>query len=334
MPIKKTTISVLGGGAWGTALAIQLARNGQVTYLWDIDTDNINLMIKERCNERYLPGISFPDQLHPEANLHTVLERSRDILLVPPSHAFRSLLTNIRSFLREDARIIWATKGLDPDSHQFLLDVADDILGWDIPYAILAGPNFAKEVAMGLPSATTVATGDIPFFMDIKARFSSKTFRIYHVQDQIGVQLCGAVKNVLAIATGISDGLGYGANARCALITRGLSEMTRLGLKLRAKQETFYGLAGVGDLVLTCTDNQSRNRRFGLALGAGKSLQQIEQEIGQVIEGKLNALSVHVLAQKNNISMPICEEVYRVIYENKSPKDAAEALLMRETGDE
>lgn len=322
-------IAVLGAGSWGTALAIHLARNHQTVNLWGHDVAQMQVLQTARCNQKYLPGINFPEQLHAQIQLADALKNVADILIVVPSHAFRELLQQIKPFITSQTRIVWATKGLDPQKHQLLHELVTEVLG-DIPMAILSGPNFAKEIANNLPAATTIATANKVFAKDLVERFHSKTFRVYTSSDVIGVELGSAMKNVLAIAVGIADGMGLGANARAALITRGLAEMMRLGLALGGKSETFMGLSGVGDLVLTCTDNQSRNRRLGVALGSGQSRDVAEKAIGQVVEGIRTAKEIYFLAKNTNIEVPICEQVYGVIYENISPQVAVNNLLSRE----
>ena len=231
--------------------------------------------------------------------------------------------------LAADMRICWATKGFELSTGLLPHQVAEDILGPDRPMAVLSGPTFAKEVAAGLPTAMTIAANDSEFASDIAEELSGENFRAYTAQDMIGVEVGGAVKNVLAIAAGLSDGLGFGANTRIALINRGLVEMTRLGLALGAKQDTFMGLAGMGDLVLTCTDNLSRNRRMGLALAAGRTVEEVQQEIQQVVEGVLAARAVHEVADRLSVDMPICLELYRILYEGRPPREAVSALMGR-----
>ncbi len=325
-----STIAVLGAGSWGTALAIVLARNGHDVKLWGRDLSQLELMKKSRCNQRYLEEIILPDRIQIVFDLREALEGIQDILLVVPSEGFRSILEDIKDKIRGDARIAWATKGLDPGTGLFLHQLAEQILGKQHPFAILAGPSFAREVALGLPTAVTIAGLDRTFTNDLLNYFHSATFRVYLSEDLIGVEVGSVVKNVLAVATGIADGLGLGANTRAALITRGLAEMMRLGLTLGGKRETFMGLAGLGDLVLTCTDNQSRNRRFGLALGAGRTSIQAQEAIGQVIEALANTGEVFDLAQKSGIEMPIVEQVYRVLRRESTPREAVQALMKRE----
>ncbi|NQZ82885.1 MAG: NAD(P)H-dependent glycerol-3-phosphate dehydrogenase [Colwellia sp.] len=328
---SSANITVLGAGSYGTALAICLARNGYQTILWGRDQDQLMAMARTRSNEKYLPNSNFPECLELEADLNKAISASKNILVVVPSHAYGDMLAQIKPMLRTDARLAWATKGLDHKSGRLLQDVAREILGDDIPLAVISGPTFAKEMAAGLPTAISLSSTDEGFAKDITDLLHcEKTFRVYNNNDFIGVQLGGAVKNVIAIGAGMADGIGFGANARTALITRGLAEMTRLGTALNADPNTFMGMAGLGDLVLTCTDNQSRNRRFGLALGAGIGVEQAMTDIGQVVEGYRNTKEVFMLAKRMNVEMPIVEQVYQVLYCGKAAKLAAADLLSRD----
>lgn len=323
-------IAILGAGSWGGALALYLSRRGQPVRLWTIESDHIALMLAERTNNRYLPGHPFPDSLQPFEQLEEAIEGVENILVAVPSVGFRATLSSIKPLLLPSANVLWVTKGIDPKTGQLLHEVTHDILGDKHSYGALSGPSFALEVAAGLPTAVVVASHDAQFSQAVINRFNSPIFRVYSSTDITGVEIGGIVKNVLAIATGISDGMGFGTNARCALITRGLAEMTRLGIALGGKSETFTGLAGLGDLVLTCTDNQSRNRRFGLGLGKGQKPEEIEREIGQVVEGKSNADLVLRLASKHHVSMPIAETVSDMIAGKITAKDAMQLLLTRE----
>ncbi|AQS40685.1 glycerol 3-phosphate dehydrogenase (NAD(P)+) [Shewanella psychrophila] len=324
-------ITVLGAGSYGTALAISLASNGHRTLLWGHDPESIENLKRDRANEAFLPGISLPDLLIPEADLATALAASNNILVVVPSHVFGMVLSQAKPLLREDSRIVWATKGLEPETGRLLQEVAGDVLGDKYPLAVLSGPTFAKELAAGMPTAISVAGTDDGFTQDlVELLHSPKRLRVYANDDFIGLQLGGAVKNVIAISAGMSDGIGFGANARTALITRGLVELSRLGEAIGAQASTFMGMAGLGDLVLTCTDNQSRNRRFGLALGRGQGVEEAQKEIGQVVEGYRNTKEVYALAKRLGVEMPITEQVYRVLYEGGTPHEAAVTLLARE----
>ena len=327
-------IAVVGAGSWGTALALQFARNGRNVRLWGRDREQVEIMARARMNTRYLPGAGFPENLHPVPDLATCLDRARDVLVAVPSQAFRETLTAIRPLLASDARVCWASKGFDLDTGKLPHQVAREVLGADRPMAVLSGPTFAREVGAGLPTAMTVAANDSAFAEDLAASLSGANFRAYTSDDIVGVEVGGATKNVLAIGAGISDGLGFGANTRIALITRGLVEMTRLGVALGARKETFMGLAGMGDLVLTCTDDQSRNRRMGLALASGKSIEEASVEIRQVVEGVKAAKAVERVASGLGIEMPICHQVYRILHEGVPAREAVGTLMRRQIGPE
>ena len=331
---QSTEIGVIGAGSWGTALAIQLGRAGQQPMLWGMEPEVIRSLTEERCNSVFLPDIPLPDAVQINADLDDVVRRNRDILVVVPSHVFRPVLEQIRPNLQPGARIAWATKGFELATGKLPHQVAHEALGIEVPLAVVSGPTFATEVGLGLPTAMTVAATNTDFADELAWRFSGENFRAYTSGDMIGVEVGGAVKNILAIATGMSDGLGFGANTRVALITRGLAEMTRLGLALGATAETFSGLSGMGDLVLTCTDNQSRNRRMGLALAAGKTVEETCEEIGQVVEGVKAAAAVRKVARDLNVEMPICEQAYQILYEGAAAEDAVRALMTREVKSE
>ncbi len=321
-------VAVLGAGSWGTALALVIARHGRRVKLWDLWAEQVEALIHERENRRYLPGFPLPDLIEPTRDLSQALAAVQEVLIVVPSHGFASLLRSLPP-LGPEVGLAWATKGLEPGTNRLLHEVARDILG-ERDLAVVSGPSFATEVARGLPTAVTVASPALIQARRVAAYLHGERFRAYTSQDLVGVQVGGAAKNVLAIATGIADGLGFGANTRAALITRGLAELTRLGTALGGRPETFTGLAGLGDLVLTCTDDQSRNRRLGLALARGASLDQARQEIGQEVEGILTSRAVHGLAQRYGIEMPISAEVYGVLYAGTTPAEAARNLLARE----
>jgi glycerol-3-phosphate dehydrogenase (NAD(P)+) len=323
-------VAIYGAGSWGTALALLLARNGLDVLLWDINAEHIKNIQENRENKDYLLGIPFPDNLNCTSDLAATMAHADFQLLVIPSHGFRPLLKNIKSLLHENHCLFWATKGVELDTGLLLHEVVEEELPNFQRYGLVSGPTFAAEVAKGLPTAITLACHDTTIADEIAHAFQGKTFRIYTSDDVIGVELGGSIKNVLAIAAGISDGLGYGANARAAIITRGLAEIMRLGEKLGAKSETLMGLAGVGDLVLTCTDNQSRNRRLGLALGEGKNRDDAIQEIGQAIEGFKSSRALRLLAEKAGVEMPICQQVYQILYEDLPPQQAVKALLSRD----
>ncbi|MGD0490088.1 MAG: NAD(P)H-dependent glycerol-3-phosphate dehydrogenase [Steroidobacteraceae bacterium] len=326
-------MTVIGAGSWGTALAIQCARAGHPTRLWGRDAALIDAMRRARRNERYLPDAQYPPSLEPVEDLSQALSGARDVLIAVPSSAFRDVLVEIGPHLGPDARLSWASKGFERHSGLLPHQVATEVLG-ERSGAVLSGPTFAREVGAGLPTALTVASRDSEFAKELALRLSGPKFRAYTQSDIVGVEVGGAVKNVIAIGSGIADGMGFGANTRVALITRGLAEMTRLGVALGAQRETFMGLAALGDLVLTCTDDQSRNRRLGLALGRGGSLQDAQRSIRQVVEGVTAASAVRLVAERKRVDMPICLEVYRVMHEARPVRDALQALMGREVRSE
>jgi len=333
--MTSASMTVLGAGSYGTALAITLARNGHRVVLWGHNPQHQAQLQADRCNVNFLPDVPFPDTLLIDSDLQRAIAASRDLLVVVPSHVFGDVLTQIKPYLRADSRIVWATKGLERETGRLLQDVAREILGDAIPLAVISGPTFAKELAAGLPTAIALAATEPQFAEDLQQLLHcGKSFRVYNNPDFIGVQLGGAVKNVIAIGAGISDGIGFGANARTALITRGLTEMTRLGTALGADPTTFMGMAGLGDLVLTCTDNQSRNRRFGMMLGQGVDVTTAQSNIGQVVEGYRNTKEVKALAARFGVEMPITEQIYQVLYCEKSAREAALTLLGRARKDE
>jgi glycerol-3-phosphate dehydrogenase (NAD(P)+) len=321
-------IAVLGAGSWGTALAILLGHNGLDVRLWGHLPEEVEALRRERENKTYLPGVGLPETVRPLPDLARALEGANDVLIVVPSHAFHSVASRISALIDESIGIAWATKGFEPGSQCLLSEVAAELLpGRDL--AVISGPTFAGEVARCLPTAITVAASNQRHAQHVADLLHAPWFRAYTSDDLIGVQIGGASKNVLAIAAGIADGLGFGANTRAALITRGLTEIMRLGVKLGGKAETFMGLAGLGDLVLTCTDNQSRNRRLGLALAEGLSTEQARQRIGQEVEGVHTTQEVYKLSQRHEVEMPIAQQVYGVLYEQLDPKTAVQALLER-----
>ncbi len=322
-------LAVLGAGSWGTALAIQFARSGRPTSLWGRDRHRLLAMAASRRNSRYLPNSELLAAVHVEADLERALADARDALIAVPSHAFRDVLIQIAPHLRAQTRLAWATKGFELRTGALPHQVAHEVLGAQRPVAVLSGPTFASEVGAGLPTAMTIASTDAAFATALALGLSGSNFRAYTSGDIVGVEVGGAVKNVLAVGAGLSDGLGFGANTRVALITRGLVEMTRLGVAAGAQRETFMGLAGLGDLVLTCTDDQSRNRRFGLLLAAGRRPEQALADIGQVVEGYSAAKAVRMVAARLGIEMPLCASVHRVLYEGVAPGEAVRELMSR-----
>ncbi len=322
----KQSIAILGAGSWGTAVAIFLAKKGHQVLLWSKDPAHVESMQEKKCNESYLPNICFPERLTVSSDLEKCVAQASYVLIAVPSHAFASVLHKLP---QPKHGLAWLTKGIDPRNNQLLSELVKEKWGDGYPSAVISGPSFAKEVALGLPTALVVASLHPNYQQTIRDLLHAPNMRVYISDDLNGVQLCGVVKNILAIACGISDGIGYGANAKAALITRGLAEMQRLLAAYDARLETCLGLAGVGDLVLTCTDNQSRNRRFGLLLGQGIDALAAEKTIGQVVEGKHNAAQVCALAKQHGIDMPICQEVEAVLSLKRSPQEAVSLLMNR-----
>ncbi len=323
------TIAVLGAGSWGTAIAILLSKNGCSVRLWGRNADKMRQLQSQRQNSFFLPGIRFPDKLDVTSDMTEALAEVDLVVVAVPSHAFRQTLAAIREqFIPQ--KLVWITKGLEPQTHQLLHQIVAADLPQTSYYGVVSGPTFAMEVAKGLPTAVSIASSNRGFTCQLVEIFHNQTFRPYICDDMIGLEVGGAVKNVLAIAAGIADGLGFGANTRAALITRGAAEMGRLATKLGAHKETIMGLSGIGDLLLTCTDNQSRNRRMGLALGRGQTLAQARAEIQQVVEGIQTAKEIYTLAKRLQIDMPIVEQVYGILYQNVSAREAVSNLLERD----
>ena len=322
--------AVLGAGSWGTALAMQLVRAGSQVVLWDWDREHIEAIARARCNEKFLPDYPLPSELEIEPEQEAAVRKADEILIVVPSHAFAGVLKQIRPWLRPGQGISWACKGLEPGTGRFLHEPAEALFGNERPLAVVTGPSFAKEVAANLPTAITVAGTDPEYSKRIAKALHGANFRAYTSDDIIGAELGGSVKNVLAVATGICDGMGLGNNARAALITRGLAEMMRLGRSLGAKPQTLTGLTGMGDLVLTCTGDLSRNRTLGLALGAGKTVDEAVNDIGQVVEGVKTSAEIWRLAGRLGVEMTIAEQVYGIIQEGRDPVQCVRELLARE----
>ncbi len=328
--LDSSVFAVLGAGSWGTALSMQLLRSGSGAVLWDWDTSHIEAIRIARRNVQFLPDYPLPDALEIESDLETAVRTADEILIVVPSHAFAGILEQIKPWLKPGQGISWACKGLDPGTGQFLHEPAQKLFGDERPLAVVTGPSFAIEVAADLPTAVTVAGTEPAFCATVAGALHGGNFRAYTSDDIVGAELGGSVKNVLAVATGICDGMGLGNNARAALITRGLAEMMRLGRILGAREQTLTGLAGMGDLVLTCTGDLSRNRRLGLALGAGKSVDEAVAEIGQVVEGVKTAKEIWRLAQRLGVEMPISEQVHGIIHQGWNPYQSVRDLLSRE----
>ncbi len=324
-----TKVAVLGAGSWGTALAAVLARNGAPTTLWGRDPAAVAQIVSTRRNARYLPELELPAQLNVSADLGASVRGADVVLIVTPSHAFAGLLDQAAMHFHSRAGLAWATKGFDPPSGRFLHEIAAERLP-EAPAAIVTGPSFAREVAQGLPTAVTVHSATHEFARRVAQLLHNTHFRAYTGSDMIGAELGGAMKNVLAVATGVADGMQLGLNARAGMITRGLNEMLRLGAAIGARPETLMGLAGLGDLVLTCTGDLSRNRRLGLALGRGVPLAEAVAEIGQVVESIETVDTIMRLAGQHHLDLPIAHGVQRVLHEEITPSEALRQLLARE----
>jgi glycerol-3-phosphate dehydrogenase (NAD(P)+) len=329
--VQSSKITVLGAGAWGTALAIHLALHHSNICLWTHSNKNAEEMNQHRVNQRYLQNAVFPDALEVTSDLKYALSECEALLVVVPSHVFREVLQQVKEVgVSEQVHLAWATKGFESGTLLTLHQVVQQVLGSEQKLAVLSGPTFADEVANGLPTAMVSASEDMSEADYWAKLFHHGLFRIYTQTDVVGVEVGGAYKNIMAIATGVSDGLSLGANARAALISRGMAEMMRLSQALGGQAETMMGLAGLGDLVLTCTDDQSRNRRFGYRLAqSGLSVEEVVAEIGQVVEGVKAARSVNEIAQSLQLDLPIMQQVYALIEGQTTPGKAVQALLNR-----
>ena len=323
-------VAVLGAGSWGTALAMQLARVGHQVQLWARDAGHVAEMREDRCNRRYLPDAPFADSIDPCHDIAAAVANADRVLIAVPSAAFAAILDAVADSVDLEHGIAWATKGFEPGTGRLLSETARDRLGERIPLAVVTGPSFAGEVAQGLPTAVTVGASEPEFGQAWAELLHGRSFRAYYTADLVGVQLGGAIKNVLAIACGLADGLGLGHNTRAALITRGLAEMMRLGRALDARARTLTGLAGLGDLVLTCTGEASRNRRFGLALGRGATVDEALASIGQVVEGYHAAEEAMRTATRAGVEMPIAEQVHGILYKGWSAAKGVQVLMERE----
>jgi glycerol-3-phosphate dehydrogenase (NAD(P)+) len=325
-------IAILGAGAWGTALAVSLAGRHRVA-LWARDAELASAIRSGRRNPRYLPEVPVPDAVAVTEELSSALARSDFALIATPTSGLREVLERLRA-ARSHQPVIWACKGLEQASGKLPHQVVAEVLGVRAECGALSGPSFALEVAQGRPTALTLAALDAEFAKGVARELHQPTLRVYYSTDVVGVEISGAVKNVMAIAAGISDGLGLGLNARAALITRGLAELTRLGLALGGRTETFMGLAGVGDLVLTCTGDLSRNRGVGLGLARGEPLDAILKELGHVAEGVYSAPAIEALAAEKHVDMPITRAVCSVLLRGTAPRDAVQQLLARDPREE
>ena len=323
-------LSIVGAGAFGTAMALAAARAGNEVLLWAHDPDVADAIRETGENPDYLPGHVLGARVTTTSSLADAAAFSDTLLMVTPSHHYREVLTQLASHLRVQVSVISGTKGIEIETLDRMSQVSEQVLGARLrAFATLSGPTFAAEVARGDPTAAVIASTDIAFAQDVQRVLSSPTFRLYHSEDVVGVELAGSLKNVIAIAAGVLEGLGLGSNTNAALITRGLREITRLGLVLGGRLETFAGLAGMGDLVLTCTGALSRNRTVGVLLGQGRTLDDILRDAKFVAEGVKTAKSAMQLAEKHQIEMPISDEMYRVLYQSESARLALQRLMTR-----
>jgi glycerol-3-phosphate dehydrogenase (NAD(P)+) len=325
-------IGVIGAGSWGTTLADLLARKGHETTLWVYEEDLAERLSATRENDIYLPGIRLSERLKFTSDLAEAVSGRQMLLLVPPSQVMRKVLSQAASHIAEGTLIVSAAKGIENETLQTMSEVLREVLSplKAEKIAFLSGPSFAREVAAAMPTAIVVAADRQSVAQEVQEAFSTESFRVYTNDDVVGVELGGALKNVIALAAGVSDGLGFGHNTRAALITRGLAEMTRLGLAMGAQPATFAGLAGMGDLVLTCTGDLSRNRTVGMELGRGRTLEEILAGMKMVAEGVKTTLSAYHLAQRLGVDVPITEQMYCILYENKEPRKAVTDLMLRE----
>ena len=325
-----SAVTVLGAGSWGTALAIHLARLGHPVDLWGRNAALAGRLREAGEHPDCHPGVSFPESLHPTADLAEAVGEAEAVVMSCPSHAMHGLTDQVRPLLNEHALIVSTAKGIEQDTHRTMSAILETVLpDHRSRVSVLSGPSFAREVARGMPTAVTAAASALSVAAELQQLFNGPTLRVYTSTDVVGVEIGGAVKNVIALAAGVSDGLGFGHNTRAALITRGLAEISRLAIELGANPRTLYGLSCLGDLVLTCTGDLSRNRSVGLRLGRGEKLQGIIASMSEVAEGVRNTLSVRSLSRSVGVEMPITEQMYDVLYEDKEPAKAVVDLMAR-----
>ena len=325
--MQAENLAIIGAGAWGTALALLLAEKGYSFPLWVYEKDLAETMKTKRENTLFLPGFSLPENIQPTHSLKQAVEDKSAILLVVPTHVLRATLKNIKPHLKPDCLIINASKGIENETLCTIQQILEEELDSNFKFAAISGPTFAREIAQGVPSALVAAGDTLETAERVKQIISTPSLKVFTSDDPLGVQIGGALKNVIAISTGISDGMELGYNTRAALISRGLVEITRIGTALGAKPETLLGLAGMGDLVLTCTGDLSRNRNVGIHLGKGRKLNEITKNMKMVAEGIRTVKSAYELKNKLNIQASVIEETYRVLYENKSPQKALKDLM-------
>lgn len=327
MDMKK--IGVIGAGSWGTALALTLANKGHQVKIWDVNKEHVHELRANRENVRYLPGIKFPETLQPVDTVAEAIEDARMVLFSAPAQHFRSALDNALPYISQDMIVVNVAKGIEQKTLKRMSEIAHDKMA-NMKYVVLSGPSHAEEVGKAMPTTVVVASNDIKLAEYVQDIFMTDSFRVYTSSDVVGVELGGALKNIIALGAGISDGIGFGDNAKAALMTRGNAEITRLGVKLGADVHTFAGLAGVGDLIVTCTSMHSRNRRCGIMIGEGMKPEDATQEVGMVVEGMFTAEAAYELAKREGVEMPITESIYAVIKGHIDAKTAVTQLMTRD----
>ncbi|BAC24685.1 gpsA [Wigglesworthia glossinidia endosymbiont of Glossina brevipalpis] len=314
------SITVIGAGAYGTALAVSFSKKNRKVFLWGRNKKHMQSLKKDRCNKKFLPKINFPNDLKIEISLKKAIKYSNTIVIAVPSIGFKNILIKIQPFLNKNVFLICGTKGLEPRTGRLLQEVVYDILGRETCLSIISGPSFARYLAIGLPTSMVLANNCIKTCKFLANKLKNKFLNIYSISDLVGVQIGGVIKNVIAIASGMSDGIQMGPNAKTAIITYGLEEMYKLGKVMGANEYTFMGMSGVGDLVLTCTDDESRNRKFGILLAQGYSIENAKSKVGCIIEGYNNIKEILILSCKHKINMPIIKQVYKILYMHQPVK--------------
>lgn len=322
-------IAIVGAGSWGTAVAISLSKKGHTVKLWDVNSTRTEKLMADRENKQYLPGIKFPDSLIPTVEIEEVMAGSELVIFAAPAQQFRVALDNALPHLNKDVKILNLAKGIEQETLLRLSEIAYEKVPQE-NYAVLSGPSHAEEVGLGMPTTVVVASKNYKLACEIQEIFITEEFRVYTSNDVLGVELGGALKNIIALGAGICDGVGFGDNAKAALMTRGMAEITRLGVALGADIHTFAGLSGMGDLIVTCTSMHSRNRRCGIAIGEGKSIDEAVASVGMVVEGMHTAKATYELAKRAGVEMPITEGIYKVITGEISAKEVALALMNRD----
>lgn len=334
MPNITKSISVIGDGGWGTTLAILLSGKGHNVTLWGAFPEYVETVKAKRVNAKFLPGVKIPHEVNITSSLNEAIEDNKIVVLAVPSQYMRNVLTRLTPYKLSGKIFVSVTKGIENKTLKRMSEIARELLGRSIDICVLSGPSIAHEVVQGNPATLVAASGDTALAKEIQSLFITDRFRVYTNSDVVGVELGGSLKNIIAIAAGISDSLGFGTNAKAALLTRGLVEMARLGVAMGAKKETFYGLSGLGDLTTTCISRYSRNHHFGEEIGKGKSLREVLKETEMVVEGVATTESAYELAKRYKVEMPIANEIYKVIYENKDPKKGVHDLMTRSPKEE